>query len=100
MPHFAVLFGKKNVVHAQFIISLKDITFKSLRNGVKFEDQIIFYYIAQQHFGGRSSMKRNNLIPQRYSFRGLVDIILAWRHIFGQRNHKFAVFCHLVEGPH
>ena len=29
MPHFAVLFGQ-NIAHAQFIISLKDINFKSL----------------------------------------------------------------------
>ena len=64
------LFDKK-VVHAQSIISLNDIHFKSLRQGDIFQEQIIFHNIAQQHFGGHSSMERYNLIPQRSIFRAL-----------------------------
>ena len=70
LPHFAVLFDKK-IVHAQSIMSLKDIHFKLLKNGEKFQEQTIFNYIAQQHFGGRSYIERSNLIPQRHNCRAL-----------------------------
>ena len=58
-------------MHAQSILSLKDINSKSLRDGDKFQEQIISNYIAQQHFGGCSSMEGSNLIPQQHIFRAL-----------------------------
>ena len=50
---------------------LKDIHFKSLRNGAKLQEGTISNYIVQQHFGGRSSIEGSNLIPQQHIYRAL-----------------------------
>ena len=41
ITHFALLFGQK-IVHAQFIMSLKDINFKSPRLAIYFNNDLFY----------------------------------------------------------
>ena len=79
-------------MHAQSLLTLKDIHFNLPRHSDIFQQRFIVKQIAEQYFGDRSSMKRYNLILQRSISRALAIYFKLGDLFSGAKSHNSLCF--------